>query len=136
MRELLLSLICISARAYDWSIVDSTLESAIANKTFPGCVAAVSDATGQIVYSKAFGNFTYGDECPNGGNPQMSYTGSKFDMASVGASFRDAVNHADKQDNRLHNDSGTSLRYGSFESGHARDRCSRPRVWKQQQGGY
>jgi hypothetical protein len=42
-------------RAVDWTPVASVLNAAIAQQTFPGCVAIVGDRSGTL-YAQAFGN--------------------------------------------------------------------------------
>jgi len=66
----------------DWSPVDTVLEVAIANGTFPGCVAVVGNKEG-FLYATAKGSFTYGVPPPmnNGENPPMTIN-TLFDMAS------------------------------------------------------
>jgi CubicO group peptidase (beta-lactamase class C family) len=77
------SALSIASDAYNWRPVELALETAIANEAFPGCVAAVTDPTGAVVYMKGFGNFTYGLIPPfNTDNPLMDPVTSLFDMAS------------------------------------------------------
>ena len=74
------------AGAQDWSQVDQVLLDGIANKVYPGCVAAVVDAAGDLVYSKAFGTFVYdSDPAPpfsGGANPPADFDTTLWDMAS------------------------------------------------------
>jgi len=67
-----------------WDPVDELLQAAVANGTFPGCVALVGNKKG-IVYSAAVGNYTYGATPdyhePGVNNPSMSLE-TLFDMAS------------------------------------------------------
>jgi CubicO group peptidase (beta-lactamase class C family) len=85
--------------AYDWSAVDAVLNGAIASSVFPGCVAAVRDATGSLVLVEGVGNYTYGEPVPGPAaastTPGESSTGigysasppmtpdTAFDMASL-----------------------------------------------------
>jgi CubicO group peptidase (beta-lactamase class C family) len=70
-----------------WDAVDLVLSSAIANRVFPGCSAAVLDANGTQLYARSFGSFVYGDSPPpplnGGGNPPVTFAATRFDMASL-----------------------------------------------------
>lgn len=70
------------ARAQDWTPVDNALQKAIASNVFPGCVAGVANADGQL-YLKAFGSYTYGDPVPITGNNPQTTIETLFDMASL-----------------------------------------------------
>lgn len=48
----------------DWSAVDAVLEAGVTNSVYPGCSAAVMDATGNVVYTRGVGQFTYGEAPP------------------------------------------------------------------------
>lgn len=67
-----LSLVCLVvaasglATAFDWTPVDNVLLSAIENRTFPGCAAAVTTADGSVVLLRAYGTFVYDDETTPG----------------------------------------------------------------------
>jgi hypothetical protein len=50
--------------ALNWTVADQVLTTGIANGWFPGCSAGVIDATGTVVYLKAFGNETFGLPTP------------------------------------------------------------------------
>lgn len=80
---LALSVVCggaaAAAASYDWSGVDETLQTSIANKVFPGCVAAVATADG-TVYLKSFGSLTYGKPAPHGPNAPTTEN-TRYDLA-------------------------------------------------------
>jgi CubicO group peptidase (beta-lactamase class C family) len=63
------------------------LTSAIAARVFPGCSAAVTDANGVLIYEKSFGAFVYADSPPpplnSGANPSVTFSSTRFDMASL-----------------------------------------------------
>lgn len=48
-----------SEPSYNWQAVDQVLAAAIANQSFPGCVALVATGEQEIVYHKAHGTLTY-----------------------------------------------------------------------------
>jgi len=60
-----------------WNNLESIMATAIQNNTFPGAVFLVADRKWGILYSNAFGRFTYDPS-----SPPMTL-GSKFDVASV-----------------------------------------------------
>jgi len=67
---------------YDWSPIDQIIEQQIQAKTFPGAVAFIGNKNG-VLYSNAYGSFTYGEPSPvNGDNPPMTIE-TLFDMASL-----------------------------------------------------
>ncbi|GAM27997.1 hypothetical protein SAMD00019534_111730, partial [Acytostelium subglobosum LB1] len=78
----LLTVINATPNADIWAPVDAFLEQAIANGTFPGCVALVGNKDG-ILYASAPGHYTYGVPTPlnDGVVPKMTMD-TLFDMAS------------------------------------------------------
>ncbi|KAN0003386.1 hypothetical protein ACTFIZ_009535 [Dictyostelium cf. discoideum] len=65
-----------------WSEVDTLLEEAIENGTFPGCVALVGNQKG-VLYASAKGSFTYGVGTPiNDFKVPPMELSTLFDMAS------------------------------------------------------
>lgn len=73
-----------SSSSYDWTPVLAVIDDAITNQVFPGAVAAVRDATGELIFTAARGSFTYGVPPPysNGTVPKDTVNESYFDMAS------------------------------------------------------
>ena len=60
-----------AAQNYDWSLVDTTIQTGMVNVT-PGAVAIVGGKSG-ILYARAFGSFTYGIPPPfDKVNPPMT----------------------------------------------------------------
>ncbi len=84
---MLLLLFLSSVRGGSWDGVDAVLSSAISNRVFPGCAAAVLSANGSLLYARAAGRFVYADSPPpplnNGSNPPVSFSATRFDMASL-----------------------------------------------------
>lgn len=70
----------VAGRQIDWSGVEHVLDTAIGNAVMPGCAAAVT-LNGEVVFSKAFGNFTYGKAAPRSGKNEPTTTTTKFDLA-------------------------------------------------------
>ena len=60
-----------------WNNLESIVQGGISNSAFPGAVLLVADRKYGIIYSNAFGRFTYDQSS----SPMT--VGSKFDMASV-----------------------------------------------------
>lgn len=74
-----------AAAAADFSALDTVLQNAIASRTFPGCAALVGNHTGEVLYAKAFGTFTYPEASPPldpGANPTVQLA-TLFDLASL-----------------------------------------------------
>lgn len=68
------------ANGRDWSGVEAVLNHAISKRVMPGCVAAVT-LEGEVIYSKAFGNFTYGKAAPQSGYNPPTELRTKYDLA-------------------------------------------------------
>lgn len=66
-----------SSRADPWAGVDAVLQTAIAQRVFPGCVAVVRNASGDVLYSRAHGRLTYAP------SSAAITTNTLFDMASL-----------------------------------------------------
>jgi len=73
-----------SSTSYDWTPVYAVIDDAITQQVFPGAVAAVRDATGEVIFTAARGQYTYGLPPPYSNNtvPYDSLSNSYFDMAS------------------------------------------------------
>lgn len=63
-------------KIYNFEIIDEIMESAVTDSVFPGA-ALLFGIDQEILYSKAFGNFTYDK------NSTKDQTNSIFDLASV-----------------------------------------------------
>ena len=80
----LISFLPLLASAYDWAPVDRVLSDAIANGTFPGCAAAVTDRDGNVVLLQGYGTYVYTPQhTPVGDNNPSVTPDSLFDMASL-----------------------------------------------------
>lgn len=63
-------------KSYNFEVIDEIMESAVTDSVFPGA-ALLFGIDQEILYSKAFGNFTYDKSSPK------DQTNSIFDLASV-----------------------------------------------------
>ena len=77
-------LLCLAlvVAAPDFGPVDQVLKLFIANRTFPGCIAAVADASG-LLYYRAMGSFTYGEKPPHDNRNMPVVNDTLWDMASL-----------------------------------------------------
>ena len=71
-----------SAMAQDFSGIDAVINGAIARKVTPGAVAAFAIGD-RLVYSRAYGSFTYGDKAPVTGSNPETQVDTKYDLASL-----------------------------------------------------
>ena len=65
-----------NAEGYDFSKLDSIIQSGITNRFYPGAQVLIGDKN-KIVYEKCYGKFTYEENSPEVKNDNI------FDLASV-----------------------------------------------------